>query len=621
MLTRYCNTIVKAELIAKVLYRLLLALPNHERRLPVMTMSNVSPRPEYEKYRGLRALLLTRVSTPGQSHDAQERVIREKLIEPFALSLDEERHVIHDTYTGLEYRYRAALDDILRMAERREFDVLCLDVLDRGLGRKAVSREVFRGQLRELGIHILTTEPSDHADDDSLEGQLMRLLKGYKAEEEINDFVRRTKNARRHKALGDPEKDVPPQVIGNGTRFYGYKFVLNSQGKRGLLELNYDVVLVDRKGVSWTEVRVMVFAFRCAKRRIPMRQICKRLNDIGIPAPSTSIGKKYKSKGVQAEKPLWQVSVLSRMLRNLIFSGRHIVNKYRTEKVPGMKSRRYLKTSSEDQIIVPVPAIVSVELQEEVIVNLQKNQKAARRNNKQAELTLMRGGLGKCGNCGRNLATLVKYNYYKGERKDDPPVVIYRCSTQSTGTLHRCRGCYYFASVVDDAVWKKALEIIENPSVVDEAVEKKRTSDPTASRRKQINKELANIRTERNNLQANLLRLIREQKLDRSTEDVLTNRLKELDLLEKNFNSELLDDEKIHREWKRVQEDLEKMRIKCALEREKMSDPEYKPSYQTKRDFVELFGITVTLWEKGHKPRYIISIKSDDIALQLRWKR
>ncbi len=81
--------------------------------------NNSLPQPEYEQYRGLRALLLTRVSSTGQSHEAQERVIREKLIQPLGLILDEERHVIHDTYTGLEYRYRAALDEILRMAERR----------------------------------------------------------------------------------------------------------------------------------------------------------------------------------------------------------------------------------------------------------------------------------------------------------------------------------------------------------------------------------------------------------------------------------------------------------------------------------------------------------------------
>jgi hypothetical protein len=113
----------------------------------------------YDQYRGMRALLLTRVSTPIQekkySHAAQERVVREKLIDPLELRImDEERHIIHDTYTGLEYRYRQALEDILEMAERGEFDLLCMDVLDRGLGRKALAREMFRMQLRELGVRI-----------------------------------------------------------------------------------------------------------------------------------------------------------------------------------------------------------------------------------------------------------------------------------------------------------------------------------------------------------------------------------------------------------------------------------------------------------------------------------
>src|SRR5690242_8135083 len=95
----------------------------------------------HSDYEGLQALLLTRVSTAEQakkySHASQERQIREKLIEPLGLKLDD-KHIIHDTYTGLEYRYREALDQILEMAQRGEFDVLCMDVLDRGLGRKAL---------------------------------------------------------------------------------------------------------------------------------------------------------------------------------------------------------------------------------------------------------------------------------------------------------------------------------------------------------------------------------------------------------------------------------------------------------------------------------------------------
>jgi hypothetical protein len=48
-----------------------------------------------------------------------------------------------------------------------------------------------------------------------------------------------------------------------------------------------------------------------------------------------------------------------------------------------MKFPRHVKTSPEEQIIVPVPALVSVEVQEEIIKNLQSNQQFAMRNNQQ----------------------------------------------------------------------------------------------------------------------------------------------------------------------------------------------------------------------------------------------
>jgi len=62
--------------------------------------------------------------------------------------LDEQRHIIRDTCTGLEFRERPALDQILEMARRHEFDILITNVLDR-LGRKGLARELYRMQLRE----------------------------------------------------------------------------------------------------------------------------------------------------------------------------------------------------------------------------------------------------------------------------------------------------------------------------------------------------------------------------------------------------------------------------------------------------------------------------------------
>ncbi len=558
-----------------------------------MTQNFISPRPEYEKYRGLRGLMLTRVSTGSQSHAAQERVMREGIIEPLEIVVDD--RVVHDTYTGLDYRYRKALDDIIRRAERKEFEVLCVEAIDRGLGRGAIGREVFLGQLWELDIHVISTDPNDHVDDRTPEGMTIRVMHGYKDEKEVKDFVRRTKNAKRDKALGNPAKGIPPKVIGNGSRLYGFKYVRDEKGKVETLELNYETVFVDKKGVVWTEVRVAIFIFRCAKRRIPLRQIAIRLNEIGIPVPYISTGRNYKSRGVKADKLRWQVHAISRICRNTTYSGRKIVNGQRVEKVPGLKYPRHVKTAPEEQIIVPVPEIVSVELQEEVIRNMAMNKTYAMRNNQQKIPALMRSGLAKCGNCGRTAIPRVIHKNLKGGKKEE---IYYLCST--TRTLHKCKGCHIIASTVDREVWKAAIEIINDPNIVDVALAKKKEEDPTASRRKQIKKRLEELQDEREALQADFIRLSKARMLDRNTEARLTKELKELEQLEYQYNSELADDEIIRRAWDKTQREVERLHRKCETMREKLKNPDYQPSYKDKRDMVEYFGMTVILWENGH---------------------
>ncbi|MFL5658267.1 MAG: recombinase family protein, partial [Ktedonobacteraceae bacterium] len=99
---------------------------------------------EYEKYRGKRALMLLRVSTKEQEKGfgwaAQEMEIRKHLIDPLELVLNNDTHILRDTYTGLEFKERPVLDRILELAQERTFDVLVTDVLDR-LGRQGLPRE------------------------------------------------------------------------------------------------------------------------------------------------------------------------------------------------------------------------------------------------------------------------------------------------------------------------------------------------------------------------------------------------------------------------------------------------------------------------------------------------
>ena len=56
------------------------------------------------------------------------------------------------------------------------------------------------------------------------------------------------------------------------------------------------------------------------------------------------------------------------------------------------------------------------------------------------------------------------------------------------------------------------------------------------------------------------------------------------------------------------------MHQRCAVMREKLDDPAYEPDYKTKRDLIEFFGITATIWETGHKPRFKIQFNPPEIV-------
>jgi site-specific DNA recombinase len=174
---------------------------------------------EQNDYRGNNAVIYLRVSSEEQKKkygfSSQLASINEKLIKNLGI-VSKEENIIRDAYTGMKFRDRPELTKILAMAERHEFDILIMDTLDR-LGRKGLQRELYRAELRNHGVRILTTEPGEHADDDSLMGEMVRLLYGFKAEQERNDIVRRTLNGRKERAKEG--KLIPSRIP-----LYGYQW-------------------------------------------------------------------------------------------------------------------------------------------------------------------------------------------------------------------------------------------------------------------------------------------------------------------------------------------------------------------------------------------------------------
>ena len=565
--------------------------------------------PEYEKYRGLRAIILTRVSTGVQAkrfgHAAQERGVREDIIEPIMLYVVD---VIRDTYTGLDYQYREALDRILRMAEQGEFDVLCMDVLDRGLGRKAVARELYRMQLRDFGIHILTTEPSDHSDDDSFEGLAARMRKGLKAEEEILDTVRRTTNGRRQKALGNPEEDISPQVVGNGRSHYGYKYVRNDRGTIIGFELNMDVIYIDKDGTEWTEVAVVRFIFESAANGVSLNQIAATLNEKGI--PTAYVGRDMQRKGMK-EKPCWQRVNLSRMVKDTTYYGEYRYGQTVPERVPGRKRPIQKPTPPEEHIIVPVPAIVTKESWEKANRRVPINKPIARRNYKQSKDCLLQGGFAKCGYCGRTASPAAK-SYILTSGKE-ATYFSYVCSKPNLEN-GKCPGCKISVDLLDKDVKEYIKKLLHDPSKVDKEIKRLLAENPINKRQQQAIEKLNQILSEQETLRANLSKEMRKKDLSEQTVALLGRDLKDLEQQERDARKDLATQQQAQQKRDDLARRITEFHKQCQEWREKLYTPEFTPDFHFYREAVIFFGIYVKVWREGVEPRYEIYTRPPTIV-------
>ena len=566
------------------------------------------------KYRGMRGLLLTRVSTEEQakkySHDAQERKIRQLLIEPLGIRImDEERHIVHDTYTGLEYRYRQALEDILEMAEHGEFDVLLMDVLDRGLGRKALARELYRMQLIELGVRMLTTDPSDHADDDSLEGQIIRFHKGIKAEEEVKDLVRRTSEGRRQKALGNAEKGIPGKIVGNSTRLYGYCFIVDEHGDRIGYELNVSVVYKEADGTEWSEVTVVRFIFEFAADGISIRQICKILNQKGIPSPFVTKGMKHRKV---TEPPNWQPQVIGRMLKNTAYFGEY--RQFRTapsDRKPGGKKTARRKTTKDEQVVLLIPAIVTKELFEKAQLKTSQNKQLATRNNQTSKDSLLRGGFAKCGYCGTTLRVFRKCETRKSGK--EVAYFSYNCS-RPYNAVDQCKGCSIPVDMLDAAAWEEAVKVIRDPTELDREIADLIQQNSPKQQRLRAIKTLNDILKEEQNYRANLAKELKKKTLSERTIAFLQKELTDLEQQEQEARKNLADEQTMQQKQEKLQQRIAEFHQQCQQWREKIDDPGFTPTFKFKHDAILFFGITATVWKVDHRPRFLFHKDSPEIV-------
>ncbi len=534
-------------------------------------------------YEGKQGALYLRVSDKKQEkmygfvyQERQSRALADQL----GITI---KFVIKDAYTGMEFRERPELTTLRNMAKRREFEVVLMWKLDR-LGRKGIQREIVREELKYHGVTILTTDPDEHADDDSPLGEVIRAMYSFKAEQERNDLILRTTSGKRERAMEG-------KLLGTGFPLYGYKWRSEKPQEKDAYVLNLDVILVEPDGTEWTEVKVVCVVFDLADSGMPIRAIAKYLNDKGIPT----------RKGT-----MWQPATIHQMLCHPFYTGEAAMFKRKdTEKKAGHKQPTRIIRPEEEQIKMPegvVPAIIDKALFERVQMRLERNKREAPRNNKNPQESLLRSGFAKCGYCGGNTHFRRHIDRF-GPGKD---WCFYVCTKGNSGRFGTCQGCSIAAHTLDDAAWEAALEIIHDPSQADKKVETLRAQDdPSVTERTSITNKIARIEQQ----QKVLRKRLKELELDKDTEQWLSKELRDLAAEKKRYEDELKTSEDVHEKWKQLQTRLAEFHQRCQKWRENVDDPEFTPSYAFKRDAIDFFGITAIIWKQDHKPHY--KIRSD----------
>jgi len=559
-------------------------------------MQNPIEKPDY---RGKRAALYLRVSTEDQRKNYsflyQERDCR-VLVEQLSMTLDAERHIVMDAYTGMEWHERPELNRLLEMARHQEFDVLIMWKLDR-FARRGIHQSIIREELKYHGVSILTLDPDEHADDESELGEAIRASYGFVAETEHKNILERMENGKR-------ERVREGKLLGTGYALYGYAWRSDKPKEK------------DAYVIVPEEAETVQNIYRWYLEGMTIRGIAIKLNHMGV---KTRMAKAIeagaaKPKRISNQGPIWQPATIYQILTHPFYTGNAAMFKHRDlARVPGKKQPPREIRPENEWIKLPsgvVPTIIDTATWNAVQEKLEANKRNSMRNNKNPHKTLLRSGLAKCGYCGGTMGVHRQIGHYKGrDGKPDKDCVQYACIRGKSG-FGRCRAFNIVTHIVDDAAWTEALKVISNPSLVNEKINTLRSNDLTQERRTRYTNKLAEIEQKQKRLRDRL----EDEDLDPETYQDIKLRLKRYAEEKVGYEEEFKRSKSIHEKWRELERRLDELHQCCAEMREKMSHPEYIPSYEQKREACELFGIHAIIWAQDHKPRFEIKCEPPSIA-------
>ena len=339
--------------------------------------------------------------------------------------------------------------------------------------RKYAYQVLILEELTRCGVEVVfLRNPPGHGPEENLLLQVQGVIAEYERAK-IMERCRRGKQYAARRGSVNVLSGAP----------YGYRYVGKHEGGG---EARYQVMA--------EEARVVQKIFEWfGQERCSIGEVCRRLRGDGIPT--------------RTGKSAWDRSVVWLILKNPAYKGTAAFGKTRSGDLKPQRLRPQrgrpeqprrpisrVDTSSEDQIFIDVPALVSEELFGVVQTQLQENRQ--RRRDRPGGGRYLLQGLVVCKRCG--------YGCYgkpvsRASAKGKIPYAYYRCTGSDAyrfGGQRLCWNKQIRTDILDAAVWEDVRQLLSEPERV-RAEYERRLHGPAAGpdrEVKHLNKMIANIK-------------------------------------------------------------------------------------------------------------------------------
>ena len=421
----------------------------------------------------LRVGHYARVSGDKQAKDGTIASQLEAIMERVAsdgLECEPELCFVDDGYTG-DILIRPGLERLRDQAAAGVIDRLYVYDPDR-LSRKYAYQVLIVDELTRCGVEVVFLQsPRPRA-----RGEPAPAGPG-------ND--RRVRVREDHGTLSPGQAVRRPPRLGQRAQRapYGYRYVSKHEGDG---EARYQVVAGEAKVVR------NIFEW-VGQERCSIGEVCRRLQRDGVPT--------------RTGKSAWDRSVIWSYLRNPAYKGTAGFGKTRAAALKPKRLRPQrgrpeqprrpisrVNTSSQEQILIDVPGLVSEELFMTVQAQLEENRQRRRERARGGSYLLQ--GLVVCKRCG--------YGCYgkpvsRASAEGKVPYAYYRCTGSDAyrfGGQRLCWNKQLRTDVLDAAVWEDVRQLLSEPQRVRTEYERRLEGPETGPGREvmHLNKMIANVK-------------------------------------------------------------------------------------------------------------------------------